>query len=140
MKPKVIVNRFKITDDYSLGQCYIKFPDQTIYVGATLERGWRNNQSNVSCVPPGTYPLKLEYSPRFRKDLWELYDVPGRAECKFHAANYWRQLNGCIALGVKHIDIDGDGDPDVTSSRNTMKKFHMYLSGFEVAEVEINNI
>jgi hypothetical protein len=137
---QVLINRFKITDDYSLGDCYIKYPCNDIkYVGKTLERGWRDNQSNISCVPEGTYQLKLERSPRFRKDLWELYGVPNRSECKFHAANYWRQLNGCIALGNKHVDIDGDGDPDVTSSRITMKKFHSMMEGVE-ATVTITNL
>jgi len=141
----VIINRFKVTDDYSLGHCYIKHAHNTSeYVGCSLERGWLNNQNMISCVPEGVYPLKYEYSPRFRKNLWELYDVPGRSETKFHAANYWRQLNGCIALGNKHIDIDGDGDPDVTSSRKTMAKFHRLMKkyvkpGIQV-KVVINNI
>ena len=126
----VIVTRFKVTDNYSLGNCYIKNEDgSTKPVGVTIERGWRDNKSNISCIPTGTYDLKLEYSSRFKKDLWEIYGVPNRSECKFHAANYWRQLNGCIALGVKHIDIDRDGDLDVTSSVNTMKLFHSLMDG-----------
>lgn len=136
----VLINRFKVTDNYSLGDCYIKHPcGKCEYVGKTLERGWRNNQSNISCVPEGEYDLRLENSPRFRKDLWELYGVPNRSECKFHAANYWRQLNGCISLGNKHLDIDGDGDPDVTSSRDTMKKFHNMMVGTE-AKLIIKNL
>lgn len=146
MKLQVIVNRFYIEDDYSLGHCFIKYGEgNSAYVGKTIERGWRDNKSRVSCVPEGTYPLKYEKSAKFRKKLWELYDVPGRSECKFHAANYWRQLNGCIALGVKHIDIDGDGDPDVTSSRETMKKFHELMADVGIephwqVEVVIRNI
>ncbi len=66
--------------------------------------------------------------------------MPDRAECKFHAANYWRQLNGCISLGVKHLDIDGDGDPDVTSSVNTMKKFHALMTGGRLARVVITDL
>ena len=138
---KVVINRFKITSNYSLGHCYIVHPSgDSEYVGCSLERGWKDNQKRVSCVPEGTYPLKLEHSNRFKKDLWELYDVPNRSECKFHAANYWRQLNGCIALGNKHIDIDGDGDTDVTSSRTTMKKFHQMMAGQSQSEVKINNV
>lgn len=137
----VKINRFKITDNYSLGHCYIQHENGTTeYIGCSIERGWRNNQARVSCVPEGEYQLKLEYSPRFRKKLWELYGVPNRSECKFHAANYWRQLNGCIALGNKHIDIDGDGDPDVTSSRNTMKKFHKAMENYTTSKVIIKNI
>tara|TARA_R110002124_G_scaffold281430_1_gene455703 strand:- start:62317 stop:62748 length:432 start_codon:yes stop_codon:yes gene_type:complete len=138
---KVIINRFKITSNYTLGHCYIEHsPDNIEYIGCSLERGWKDNQSNISCVPEGNYDLKLEYSPKFKKDLWELYGVPNRAECKFHAANYWRQLDGCIALGNKHIDIDGDGDPDVTSSKITMDKFHKAMEGYSQAKIQINNV
>jgi len=141
MMKEVIINRFKITDNYTLGHCYIKHEDLSIkYVGCSLERGWLDNQNNISCVPPGTYDLKLEYSPRFKKDLWELYGVPGRSECKFHAANYWKQLNGCIALGNKHKDINGDGDPDITSSKMTMSVFHDMMGDSTIAKVTINNI
>jgi hypothetical protein len=141
MEVQVIVNRFKITDDYSLGHCYIKYGEgNSVYVGCSLERGWRDNQNMISCVPEGTYPLKLDYSPKFKKKLWELYCVPGRSECKFHVANYWRQLNGCIALGNKHIDIDGDNDPDVTSSALVMRIFHDLMSEVTSAQVVIRNI
>ena len=137
---EVIVVRYKVTDNYSLGHCFVRHEDGvTDYVGASMERGWRNNQNNISCVPKGTYTLKLEYSPRFRKKLWELYGVPNRTECKFHVSNYWNQLNGCIALGKYHKDIDGDGDPDVVSSGPTMKKFHEMMSG-ELARVVIKDL
>lgn len=136
----VIITRYRVNNTYSLGMCYIQHEDGILdYVGVTVERGWNNNQNNISCVPKGIYDLRLEYSPRFRKNLWELYGVPNRAECKFHAANYAHQLNGCIALGNKHRDIDKDGIPDVTSSRNTMKLFHSMMTGTE-AKVIIKDL
>jgi hypothetical protein len=136
----VLVDRFAFYDDYTLSNTYIKHADGKVdYVGVSIERGWKDNQNSISCVPEGTYPLKLEYSPRFRKDLWELYDVPNRSECKFHAANYWRQLNGCIALGNKFKDIDKDGDTDVTSSGPTMKKFHELMGDKKIARVIITD-
>ena len=138
---KVIIERFKITYYYSLGHCYIEHEDGTIeYIGCSLERGWRNNERIVSSVPEGEYDLTLEYSPKFRKDLWELKNVPNRLECKFHAANYWRELEGCISLGNKHKDIDGDGDPDITSSRLTMKKFHESMGNNKYSKIRITDI
>ena len=126
----VIISRYRVTYNYTLGFCFIKHENDIIeYIGVSIERGWRDNQNNVSCVPEGTYDLELEYSDKFKKDLWELKGVPNRAECKFHSANYWNQLNGCIALGVKHKDINFDGDPDVTSSNDTLKVFHNAMSG-----------
>ena len=142
MRYTVLITRHKITDNYSLGKAYIKDTEtcELSYLACSLERGWRDNKSNISCIPEGIYELKLEWSPKFKKELWEIYGVEGRSECKFHAANFWRQLNGCIALGNKHIDIDGDGDTDVTSSKNTMKLLHKALEGQRISQVEIKNL
>lgn len=94
-----------------------------IFARHSLERGWLNNQKNISCVPAGTYPLKLEYSPRFDMDLWEIYDVPNRSECKIHAANFWEQLNGCIAPGEARFNIGRDSHLDMVNSGDTLQEF-----------------
>lgn len=117
-------------ENQTLGKCTVYDEDnKPLFSSISLERGWRNNQKNVSCVPLGTYNCVLEWSNRFQMDLWELKGVPNRSECKFHSANYWYQLNGCIALGQKLKDLNADGYNDVTNSRNTMKAFHNALKG-----------
>jgi len=137
----IIVNRDEGDGNQTLGVCYIKNESgKIIFKGEAIERGWRNNQSRVSCIPPGEYPVRLEYSSRFKKDLYEIYGVPNRSECKFHAANYARQLNGCIALGNKRKDIDKDGYVDVTSSRDTMNKFHAAMGGDKDAILIVSNL
>lgn len=121
----IIVYRFWQDTNQTLGNCTILNDDlRPLFSALSLERGWRNNESRVSCVPLGEYKLKLEHSNRFKTKLWELTNVPGRSECKFHSANYWYQLNGCIALGRDSIDINRDGYADVTSSKSTMAAFH----------------
>ena len=137
----IIVIRDDQDSKQSLGICYVKNEfGEIVFKSEAIERGWRNNQSRVSCIPEGEYPVKLEYSNRFKKKLWEIYEVPNRAECKFHAANYARQLNGCIALGNNRKDIDHDGYFDVTSSRITMSKFHKALQGETRAILVVKNI
>ncbi len=137
----IIINRDVLQDNQTLGVCYIKSEkNNPKYVGFSLERGWKNNQNNISCIPEGTYKVVLEYSARFKKDLWEIKGVPNRAECKFHSANYWYQLNGCIALGRKRIDINSDGYADVTSSRDVMNEFHELLKGEKEAVLIVKNI
>jgi hypothetical protein len=122
----------------TLGTCTVyDDSNKPIFTAVSLERGWRDNASNVSCVPLGQYPCVLEYSPRFKKDLWELKNVPNRSECKFHSANYWFQLNGCIALGSSLADINKDGYNDVANSGNTMKKFHEALKGLTKVDLVI---
>lgn len=136
----IIVNRDFGNKDQSLGVCYVIEDGKLLFKSESIERGWRDNESRVSCVPSGAYECVLEYSPRFDKELWELKDVPNRSECKFHAANYARQLNGCIALGKARVDLDGDGQIDIASSRQAMKEFHKAMGDDKKAIVVISNI
>ncbi len=110
-----------------------------VFSSACIERGWRNNERQVSCVPTGQYPIVYEHSPRFQRHLWELKNVPNRSECKIHPANNWYQLNGCIALGIKLKDIDRDGYIDVTSSRPTQDLFHTAMKKATSAIIIIKN-
>ena len=122
------INRTFQNNKQSLGICSI-FDElnRPIFSAISLERGWLDNKSNISCVPKGTYTVVLEYSNHFKKELWELKGVPGRSECKFHEANYWYQLQGCIALGQRLLDLDSDGYYDISNSRPTMVSFHKAL-------------
>lgn len=135
MTPIVKVHRFWQDENQTSGNITVIAADDNfpLYASLGLERGWRNNENNVSCIPIGTYQLKLEYSPRFKTDLWEIKGVPGRAECKFHASNYWYQLNGCIAPGLRYKNINSDKYRDVTNSSNSLKAFHEALRPYTEA-------
>ena len=134
MKPIIKIHRFWQDRNQSSGTIVVlgdkNFP---LYASLGLERGWRNNQSNVSCIPIGVYSVKLEWSPRFNTMLWEIKDVPNRSECKFHSANYWKQLNGCVAPGLKYKRINNDNYRDVTNSKNSLKAFHDALKPYTKA-------
>lgn len=137
----IIVHRDWQDNNQTLGVCYVKDDNgKIVFKSEAIERGWMNNQKRVSCIPAGEYPVKLEHSNRFRKKLYEIYEVPNRSECKFHSANYARQLNGCIALGANRKDIDNDGYYDVTSSRLTMSKFHKAMDGDTEAILIVRDI
>lgn len=137
----VIINRDFGTKNHTLGVCYVRNTiGNVIFKAESLERGWIDNKRNISCIPEGEYLLKLEWSPRFRKNLWEIYGVPNRRECKFHAANYWHQLNGCIALGQKRKRLDGDMELDVTNSKHTMDEFHKAMRGADTAKLIVKNV
>ena len=135
---EVIIHIDHEDKEQRLGVLYVR-DDQgcIIFKAESLERSYKDNRKNVSGIPLGTYPLMLEWSNRFRKDLWEIYNVPNRSECKIHSANYWFQLNGCIALGRNRKDINKDGFADVTSSRQTMALFHKAMAGISVSRITI---
>ena len=111
--------------------------NELLFSCITLERGWNDNKSNISCIPIGDYKAVFEYSNKFKTSLWELKNVPNRSECKFHASNYWHQLNGCIALGLQVLDINNDNFTDITKSKPTMDVFHEILRYENTVNVSI---
>lgn len=127
-------------DKQSLGTFHILNElQQPLFAALSLERGWVNNEPNVSCIPIGSYPVVLEYSPAFDKLLWEIKEVPGRSETKFHSASFWRNLKGCVSLGLRATDIDNDGYLDLTNSKDTMKAFHKVMGSDKRAILIIEN-
>lgn len=123
-----------------LGICIVRDEkNKVVFTSQSLERGWLNNKRNISCIPSGKYDLKLEWSPRFQTNLWEIYNVPNRRECKFHSANFVRQLNGCIALGSQRVFLDPDPLIDISNSRNTMKRFHKVMTGLKKSTLHVIN-
>jgi len=74
----------------------------TLYVNGvknchTIELPWKDNRSQKSCIPEGTYKVCKRRSPRFGNHL-QIADVPDRDFILFHPANNAiPELNGCIA-------------------------------------------
>ena len=77
-------------------------------VAKTVELPWKDNHPGTSCVPAGRYWTVREYSPAFKRDLFELKGVPDRSECKIHPANVPHELKGCIALGEDYGTVGGE--------------------------------
>lgn len=137
-QPIIKITRY--TQDYNqtMGVCTILGDNDTpMFTSLSLERGWRENQGSVSCIPRGIYEVVLEYSPKFKMDLWEIKDVENRSECKFHSANFWTDLNGCIALGLRVAELNNDSYYDITNSKDTMRAFHKTLEGHYKATLNI---
>ena len=64
---------------------------------ATLERAWRGNKPNISCIPEGSYIVKRDNFGRFR--YYAVQDVPGRSGIEFHGGVYPKHSVGCILIG-----------------------------------------
>jgi hypothetical protein len=88
----------------------------------TLELPWLNNARSISCIPIGIYKAFIRNSPRWKRDVIELIDVPGRKNIQIHPGNYFYDIEGCILPGARFVDLDGDGNLDVTSSVVTFNK------------------
>ena len=120
-----------------LGNLFIFEGTKLLFKCKTVELAWRDNKRNISCAPEGKYPIVLEYSNKFKRKLWELKDVDNRSEIKIHVANFYQQLNGCIAVGDMHTRINSDEYPDVRNSRYTLSRMHKAMGSDNEAEIHI---
>lgn len=91
-----------------------------VKIAVTLELPWKNNQNGISCIPKGTYCVVRRKNTKYGNHF-HITGVPSRSYILIHNANYYYQLKGCVAVGKEHIDINKDGNIDVTDSVNTMK-------------------
>lgn len=68
----------------------------------TLENPYINNERNISCIPEGSYKVRLRL-PResATRDYLHLLvqDVPNRSYILFHIGNTAKDTSGCILVG-----------------------------------------
>ncbi len=125
----------------------------TVFHAKTLELGWHNNASNISCFPAGIYICKWTRSPRLSREslarwlkknpskkesdapddvknvyTYEITGVDGRAGLRFHSANWFFELKGCVALGSIFKDLNADMELDIVHSGDTIKAFNELMN------------
>lgn len=94
----------------------------------TLERPWKQNKLNVSCIPKGYYKCKYSFSTKFLKYTYLLQNTSPRSGIRIHSGNFFFDVQGCILLGDSYKDINADGKIDVLNSRATIKKFEEIMN------------
>jgi hypothetical protein len=86
----------------------------------TIEPPWRNNETNISCIPLGRY--RANFMPRSSsgkyRNVWHIQDVPGRTGVLIHSGNTVAHTLGCIILGTRSGVLGGA--PAVLASRSAM--------------------
>lgn len=104
---KLKIERRYFSDDYTIGSLYIN----DIFFCDTLEDPNRdlnkngvfdNGESKVygnTCIPFGTYKVELKYSPKFKRELPRLINVPSFEGILIHRGNYPKDTQGCVLVG-----------------------------------------
>lgn len=70
------------------------------YFCRTLEDKVRDKKiANETAIPYGTYQVILSYSPRFKRFLPLLLNVPNFEGIRIHMGNTTKDTSGCILVG-----------------------------------------
>jgi len=115
------LRRFAYHPDGTLG--VIEVAGERFY---TIERPWLDNKPNVSCIPEGKYRMGWRESPKFG-ETWHVKDVAERTWILIHAANYPKDVQGCIGLGT---GLMGDRIA-VSNSRKAVDQFEKLTRDIE---------
>ena len=111
--------RYERKNTHNLG---VLVYDQDVFY--TIERPWKRNQRNVSCIPTGKY--LVNYLPRsssgkYRK-CYHLSQVPQRSGVLIHQGNLVSHSRGCIIIGSRSGVLGGL--PAVLASKPALRKLN----------------
>ena len=87
----------------------------------------------VTAIPKGSYEVVLSMSPRFKRILPEVLNVPGFTGVRIHSGNSSKDSEGCILVGSSNDRNDDDwiGGSKVALSQ-LMVKLATVTSGTKV--------
>ena len=87
--------------EYTIGKLYI----DGHYLCDTLEDTVRNGIkiAGKTAIPAGKYKVKKTMSPRFKKILPEILNVPGFSGVRIHNGNTADDSSGCVLLGLNKV-------------------------------------
>jgi hypothetical protein len=96
------------TDESTIGELSIDGKFECF----TLEDPERDEKiKGRTAIPAGTYEVVITHSPRFKKDMPRLLNVPKFEGILIHVGNTAKDTDGCILVG------QGKGTNSITSSK-----------------------
>ena len=109
---ELTLNRIFLGSSATIGELLVNHK----HLCDTLEDRVRPEGEKVygkTAIPDGTYEVKLTHSPRFKKILPEILNVPNFSGIRIHTGNSSKDTEGCILVGT----WDGEKEDWVGNSR-----------------------
>jgi hypothetical protein len=108
--------------------------DDGIPFDVTVERPWLDNQTGISCIPPGTYTCTRFNSSEFGQ-TFVITGVPDREDIEFHWGNWSSDSKGCVIVGEIFEIVEGRAG--IAESKDGFKAFMTKLTGVDSFQLEI---
>lgn len=108
---KMLLKRRFLGDKYTIGTLYIdgiRFCDtledknRDVNKNGRFDIGEKKVQGET-CIPYGIYKVTLNLSPRFKRPLPRLMDVPDFEGVLIHRGNTAKDTQGCILVGENKV-------------------------------------
>ena len=127
---KIKVDRIYKGESYTIGKMYLNGE----YFCDTLEDAIRPVKiPNETAIPAGIYKVEVIYSPRFKRNLPLLVDVPNYTGIRIHNGSNKDHTSGCILVGFN------TAKGKLTNSRKTSDQLTEKLKSLsEPIEIEIS--
>ena len=106
---ELLLERKYLKEKYTIGNLYIN----GVFFSNTLEDTVRdlNKDGIFNCgelkisghtaIPYGEYEIKVTYSPKFKRELPILLNVPHFEGIRIHRGNTEKDSSGCVLVGEK---------------------------------------
>ena len=96
----LVLQRIAQTPEYTIGRLEI---DGQFFCN-TLEDPVRDEKiAAKTAIPEGTYEVIVNRSPRFKRDLPLLLNVPNFEGIRIHRGNTAKDTSGCILVGLNKV-------------------------------------
>lgn len=111
---EIVIERIRENYDSIFSNVVVELQDSSRFICKAIE-------NKETCISKGDYHIINSYSPKFNRNLWSIINSRGRKGIRIHAANFGRELKGCIALGLL------EEDDCIRYSKDAMRIFHEIL-------------
>lgn len=108
---QILITRNWRKADYTIGKLYVngkqlcntlEDTDRRLFQGQPIADIAAKKVKGQTAIPTGTYRLQVSESPRFKRELIEVLDVPGFSGIRIHRGNTTADTEGCILPGVNN--------------------------------------
>lgn len=143
---KLELIRTVFTEDTTLGELYVDGEFQC-HILEDKDRGLTSDMplkeikklkvKHETCIPYGTYPIKLTHSPKFKRVLPLLVGVPGYSGIRIHTGVRNTHTSGCLLPGEYTIGKE----KELTNSKERFNAlFKKLLNSKESINITISKI